>query len=119
MGIFVHLKAWRLISIGGRERERDGGECEREPSSPSLIGSAGVVIGSAGLEERERRPPAQHLCRLPFDQLSLVTERERGKWRKRAETSAAKSRWTSMPWPRFFSGSDFFSNQNLSSNFVF
>ena len=53
-----------------------------------------VVIGSAGSEERLReserervteceRPPAQHLCRLPFDQLSLSPieddrKRERG-----------------------------------------
>ena len=71
--------------------------------------------------ERERvieseRPPAHHLRRLPLDQLSLVTERERGQWRKRAETSAAKSRRTSMPWPRFFSDSHFFSNRSLSSN---
>ena len=62
MGIFVRLKTWRLISIGGRERERDGGECEREPSSPSLIGSA------VGLEDDRKRERERE------------RERERGRW---------------------------------------
>ena len=109
-----------------RARERDGERVRererREPPSP--LGQLGHKRARAG-----ERPPAHHLRRLSLDQLSLVTERERGQWRKRAETSAAKSRWTSMPWPASFlalisflikiSSLTSFSNSNFFSNLSF